>query len=479
VCLPHPTKTSIMSQYGSMPSPSPYVPPGQQQQQQQQHQHAHQQPPPYQTTANAAKYEPPGYAQKSGGILGQMVNQHLTNGKPMLNKLGKSISSRLGNMPFTSGPTQQTPSYQNYQNHYGQQNQAPAYQQPSSQVSSPRPQQQQQQWGQVQHPSPPPVSSPYQQPGYFTSTPGHSAHANYPVQQTQQSPVSQSYTPPLPVTTSGYVAQYGQVGSAIEQGQTYGQHNHSQLGQSPYQPPMQELQGSYTGQENGIVAGMPNYTANRPPQMAGQPPQPQWGSSSPVKQDLARPEQQPGLPGYHSQHVASPGTPVSQEQHQHWNGVSPPSKRYDQVHVTAPHHSASPSPTQQVNMVPQTQSNGAWKTNTTATPVSYQAVSEVTSPGFAVELPAELPADLGNLSLESGGPQPSMKASEVAQSGTWALVDAATESPTSEFYALADLLFDALDSKFEPRNTGLLEGSKMISSNVMRLSDEEKREYLC
>lgn len=58
----------------------------------------------------------------------------------------------------------------------------------------------------------------------------------------------------------------------------------------------------------------------------------------------------------------------------------------------------------------------------------------------------------------------------------WRLADAATESPTDEFYVLADLLFDALDAKFEPRNTGLLEGPKVMGSGLMKLSDDEKRE---
>lgn len=39
-----------------------------------------------------------------------------------------------------------------------------------------------------------------------------------------------------------------------------------------------------------------------------------------------------------------------------------------------------------------------------------------------------------------------------------------TELPTREFYIIADLLFDAIDRKFEPQNTGLLEASKILQS---------------
>lgn len=68
-----------------------------------------------------------------------------------------------------------------------------------------------------------------------------------------------------------------------------------------------------------------------------------------------------------------------------------------------------------------------------------------------------------------------MRASEVAQAGTWRLADSGTERATDEFYVLADLLFDALDRQFEPRNTGLVEGSKLMGSCLLRLNEDEKR----
>ena len=395
-----------------------------------------------------------------------MVNQHLTNGKPMLNKLGKSMSSLLGN---SKPPVHVVQSAQSYQSHHGQQQQQQQGQgQIAAAVATTSPQPQQQQWGQGQqhqrwsqghHPSssspppPPPASSPYQLSSYFTSTPGHSGHAGYSPQQTQQAPVSQSYTPPPSTTTSGYAPQHG----------------HGQIGHSPYAPPVQELPGCYAVQESRVVAGtpnhvggIPNHAANTPPHMAVQSPQAQWGSSIPATQDRPGPQQQPVYP---SQHVVSPVTPVSPEHQQHWNGMSAAPNPYGSVHVQAPHHSTSPSPTQQGNTVP-------------PPPVHHQAAPHFAPPTFAVELPA----DLGNLSLGSAEPpkdngrQPSLKASEVPQAGTWRVADPATERATDEFYVLADLLFDALDRQFEPRNTGLVEGSKLMGSCLLRLNEDEKRE---
>lgn len=58
----------------------------------------------------------------------------------------------------------------------------------------------------------------------------------------------------------------------------------------------------------------------------------------------------------------------------------------------------------------------------------------------------------------------------------WRYADPMTEAPTREFYILADLLFDALDRKFEPNCTGLLEAPKVLASWV-KLSDEARRKF--
>ena len=194
---------ATMVQYNPMPSPGPYVPPGQGTPAQQQ---GAQQPPSYQP--NATTYGGPNQSQKGVAGFGQMMNQRLeqavTTGKPMLNKLGKTISSKLGNKP-PGGPPQHLQSYHNYQSHYGQQNQTQSYQQPQGQAFSP--QSQSQQWGQQQHqpPSQTPTAypssqqSPHQQFNNQTPVSGHSAQNNYFPQQTNQAPNYQSYAPQSPL----------------------------------------------------------------------------------------------------------------------------------------------------------------------------------------------------------------------------------------------------------------------------------------
>lgn len=46
----------------------------------------------------------------------------------------------------------------------------------------------------------------------------------------------------------------------------------------------------------------------------------------------------------------------------------------------------------------------------------------------------------------------------------WRFADPVTEAPTREFYIIADLVFDSIDRRFEPQNTGLLEASKVLES---------------
>ena len=59
----------------------------------------------------------------------------------------------------------------------------------------------------------------------------------------------------------------------------------------------------------------------------------------------------------------------------------------------------------------------------------------------------------------------------------WRFADPLTELPTREFYAIADLLFEALDRKFEPQNTGMLEASKVLRSWI-DLSEDATRKPL-
>ncbi|KAF2272669.1 uncharacterized protein EI97DRAFT_385304 [Westerdykella ornata] len=126
---------------------------------------------------------------------------------------------------------------------------------------------------------------------------------------------------------------------------------------------------------------------------------------------------------------------------------------------------------------------------------------------------AELPADMGSLSISepakpesrppstpaqaSSSPYQAYKPSDDNQSSPqqgftvprravsisnapladpWRIADPATELPTREFYILADLIFDALDQRYEPKGTGLLEASKILESwKAQQLPEEVAR----
>ncbi|KAF2806415.1 uncharacterized protein BDZ99DRAFT_422811 [Mytilinidion resinicola] len=63
--------------------------------------------------------------------------------------------------------------------------------------------------------------------------------------------------------------------------------------------------------------------------------------------------------------------------------------------------------------------------------------------------------------------------------GPWRIVDPSTEQPTPEFFVIADLLFDGLDKKCEPKNTGFLEASKILESwKVQEMADEPARLFM-
>lgn len=482
-----------MSQYNSMPSPGPYVPPTHGAPAQQ----GLQQPASYQpnTTSYGAQHQ----SQKGGGTFGQMMNQRLeqavTTGKPMLNKLGKTISSKLGNKP-SAGPPQHLQSYQSYQSHHGQQNQTQSYQQPQGQAFSP--QSQPQQWGQPQHQPPPQApnvypsaqQSPYQQSNYPTPAPGHSGQNNYFSQQTNQAPSPQPHAPQSPLTANGHTSwQYGQNGGTAEQTQAQGYvgQGHVSPGQ-PQAPDLQQAQGQsqYAGQQIGVIGGSytpPPHTSSISPEISAQPAKPQWEQSGTGQLPL----------GGNGQH-----------QSQHWN-MTPPAGSHSQGQLQTLRHSVSPPPAQQMYGPPQVLSDKPVHTSQPPTPASQHS----TPCSAPTEFIAELPGDLGQLSLveskpqdaepsvsgsqyqafhpslsQTGSPSPgftiprrSLSASTVPLADPWRFADPATEVPTREFYILADLLFDALDRKFEPRNTGLLEAPKIIGSWV-KLTDDACRECL-
>lgn len=72
-------------------------------------------------------------------------------------------------------------------------------------------------------------------------------------------------------------------------------------------------------------------------------------------------------------------------------------------------------------------------------------------------------------------PRRSVSASNVPLADPWRFADPVSETPTREFYILADLLFDTLDRNFEPKNTGLLEAPKVLATWV-KLPADARRE---
>ncbi|KAG9191330.1 hypothetical protein G6011_09418 [Alternaria panax] len=499
-----------MPQYNAMPSPGPYVPPSQAAPAQQQGAQ-----PPTNYRPIATGHGASNQSQKGGGGFGQMINQRLdqavTTGKPMLNKLGKTISSKLGNKP-SGGPPQHLQSYQNYQSHYGQQQQGQAF--------SPQPQPQQ--WGQQQQHQPPPQApngypssqqSPYQQSNYSTPTSGHSGQNNYFPQQTTQAPSLHSYAPQSPLTAPGQTSwQYSQGGGTTEQAHTQG-HTQGHIGQGhapPGQfqtpaPPQTQSQNQYVGQQMGVVGGsyVPQHTPP-PPHTPGvspgapAPPMPsQWGQPGTGQLPPATTGQQSGTLAYSPQQNASATSPPMQQYQ--WTSPSPVGSHGLGQPQTLP-HSNSPPPAQPTNASPQVPPNKPVEPSQPSPPASHHVTPHSAPTEFIAELPAELPADMGNLSLVESKPQESVSGSQyqafrpsVSQTGSpspcftiprrslsastvpladpWRFADPATEVPTREFYMLADLLFDALDRKFEPRNTGLLEAPKIIGSWVKLTED--------
>lgn len=280
-----------------------------------------------------------------------------------------------------------------------------------------------------------------------------------------------------------------------QQGQQ-GQYGQSSQGQ----PQGQSSQEPYGGQQSGVIGGIPNPGY---PQAA---PAPHGPDVSPVippnKPSLQShwsspgPEQhaQSGIPHQQYQNLPSPPLPQSPQpqQQQQWQPMSPLSP---QGHQSIPPASVSPPPPQQTYGQPQAPPNHVVQKpqpTQSPTPVSHHSVP----PPGPTEFIAELPADMGNLSIAetkpygaehqtqgaqyqaynpAGAPagSPSNRFSvprrSVSTSGApladpWRFVDPMTEVPTREFYIIADLLFDALDRKCEPYNTGLLEGPKILKS---------------
>ncbi|KAF2997153.1 hypothetical protein E8E13_005330 [Curvularia kusanoi] len=497
-----------MSQYNSMPAPGAYVPPNQSTPSPQGHGAQHQQGGYPQSQAGTAYQQPvQGYGQPSvshkgsGGAFGQMMNQAVTTGKPMLNKLSKTISSKLGNKPATTGTPQHLQSYSNYQQHHGQQVQSPTP--PQSYTFNPQTQQQ---------PAPNTYTSqqsPYQQQNFGQG------QGNYFAQQapgTPQTSHSQSTPPPPPPPPAQQTApvngaQFGQgystgVGQQAhtQSGQQQQQHVPMTQGQYPghgqghhYQEP---LHAQHTGQQMGVVGSAPSIPQS--PQVPSASPyspvpqQTQWNNSQAGSGQSFVPAYQqspPPGPEAHTQSYFPSPAAQSSASSQQWKPLSPTGSESAQNHVPPTSISPPPPPSAQ-NHTPVMPS---------VSPVQSQSATPAPQTQFIAELPADLdsltfanskpvdnapppapapssaqtthyqayqspPAQAGPSSPGFTIPRRAVSISNAPFADPWRFADPLTELPTREFYVIADLIFDALDRKFEPQNTGLLEASKILKS---------------
>ncbi|ORY08591.1 hypothetical protein BCR34DRAFT_589879 [Clohesyomyces aquaticus] len=563
-----------MSQYPGAPPAGAYVPP-----------------------QGGAAYPYGGQKPPKTGGIGGYLNQAVTTGKPFLDKLGKTIGSKVSGKQSTPATPQHLAGYQQYQQHqqqqgYGQGQQSAygqgqqtygqgqqqtygqaleqqqTYGQDQQQFS---PQPQQQQWQQPQQQAQPqqqPQQNAYQASpnppsNYATPASAHSGQSNYFPQQAPATPnPQQPPQPPQPQQpqqppTPGYTPnqQFGQVqGEGAQQGQPAQGQNQPQNQPGQWQPQGQAPQGQYQqeqpqqgqqyhqqqgqyqqGQQTGVISPQPpqahnvspisphatlatqNYQTHDPQQ---QQQQQQWAPSTPGPGVVNPAPPQPT--GMHP--TPSPGpqqtqgyVPTPSPGQQYGNAPPPPAHPNQQQHQQqwAPLSPTGPQGGQSLNHVspsvsPPPQAAG----NLPAVPpyVPPQQQPQPTPPPASTSTPiaeaptefiAELPADLGNLENSAqpqrppsnppqnsspyqayqpnqGGqapgftvPRRAVSMSSMPIADPWRVADAVTEQPTREFYIVADLLFDALDRKCEPQNTGMLEASKILESwKVQQMADE-------
>ncbi|USP73620.1 uncharacterized protein yc1106_00894 [Curvularia clavata] len=471
-----------MSNYGSNAPSGGYqgAPQNYAQQQQQQH------------------YGQSGHTHKASGTFGQMMSQAVSAGKPMVDKLGQTLSSRLGNKP-APGPPQHLQSYQNYESHQNAQGHGHGYQQPQNQTYSPQPQQQQWQQHQQhqQHQPTPPATSyaPAQSSTYQLNHYGIPTAA--PPNQNTYFPPPPSYQSPNPPPPPPPVAQAPVTQQPLSApGYNTSEYNIQQTsfgvgGQTGFQPQL--------GYPAPPVPPHPTSSTPGPTQSTGK--QPQWGYAQDYPTAVGQQQQSyspspntPFQPELHYQHqpqqpnLPASNQPYQQEQNQEkqWYPVSPVSPGAQTANPT--HPPVSPPP-------PHNDAQGQLPPATVAhTQPSRPNPQSNAFPAAPVESIAELSTDLGSLrlgdlpvstgaatpssqhlaynsSVQAGSPskgvsvpERKVSASSVPLTDRWSIVDPVTETPTREFYILADLLFDALDRNFEPRNSGLLEAPKILAS---------------
>ncbi|KAF2205695.1 hypothetical protein GQ43DRAFT_467959 [Delitschia confertaspora ATCC 74209] len=305
--------------------------------QQPQGQYYQQSPSPHQNSA-PAPYVPPQQPQKGGPTarLGNILDQAVTTGKPFLNKLGKTISSKVGGKHSAQPTPQHLESYQQYQGHQQQQQQHPQSPQYPAQANPQQPQQ----WHQNSYSAPQP--SPYPGSNYATPASGHSGNSNYfvPQQQQQQQPQQQ------PQQLQPQQIQPQQI-----------QPQHQQQLQSQNSPPTLQLQhGAVSGynSQHGAQAqnmGQPHGQLSQVQlQGQGQLQQPQIQAQGQPQQQQFQPQGQQQIPSTQSQFQGQglpqqaqfQGQGQQQPQQNQFHGVAQPQQNQFQGQPGGAIHSATP-----------------------------------------------------------------------------------------------------------------------------------------
>ena len=443
----------------------------------------------------------------------------------MLDKLGKSISSKLNKQPKQSTP-QHLQSYQSYQQHHQPPGQAPAQQYQQAQSHNYPVQGQPFTTGQ-QNAYQNPQQSPFGQSAHGSPAPGQN---NYFPQQAPPAPyqqASQYQQSPNPTQNSAEqtYSYGGQLPGPPPQGQNGQNQPQGLLPQTPH--------GQASGQQTGIIGSsqaqiqspvqQPSPVSNAPPSTfphpANQQHQHQQWTTSPQTPHGQTPPAPQSPPSTHQFHAPPPiPTHPNQAQSQQWSSTPPVSPHVQQGQVPPPSSSPHPQPSEiqkpATPMSPaqeQPPPSNIMQGQTTHPPTPSSQNTPADPPH--TEFLAELPADLGNLSLaedsaKSGAispkasqgvpyqayrpasgqsttsgpgytiPRRAVSTSSLPLADPWRFADAATELPTREFYIIADLVFDSIDRKFEPHNTGLLEASKVLASwRAQDLPEEAARKF--
>jgi hypothetical protein len=262
------------------------------------------------------------------------------------------------------------------------------------------------------------------------------------------------------------------------------QHQHVSAPQSPVPTPGEQQQ-----QQQWIPHQHPSPAPQSPVHVQPTPPPQQYNAGPPVPVHPNQPQAQ-----------QSP-----QSQNQQWTSIPPVTPQAQQAQPSTSESSPAPQvselqkPATSVAIAPQQQQHSQTevpqqKPAQSPTSASQEGPSSAGPMGFIAELPADLgsmspvespraeqaPSDASQAALyrayrpvsgSTAPPGPSytiarraVSTSSLPLADPWRFADPVTELPTREFYIIADVVFDGIDRRFEPHNTGLLEASKVLES---------------